>query len=165
MFLPLPAWLPTLSTASSQLSMRAQRSSHLVTIPWLWLNCLMNTVSAPSAVSINLLQLLVRTRSITATKCISKCAQSPTPSGSPDSLDYSQQACTIMTFKCIFPNSFDYILQVSAIIPSMGTSPYSLNYRLQLHLQTHSITASKWISNLAQSWSPSLSVRSPNQGL
>jgi len=60
----------------------------------------------------------------TASKYSSNLARSWPPSASPNSLDDSLQVRTLMASKCISPNSLDHGLQV--------------------HLQTHSITASKF---------------------
>jgi len=71
----------------SQLSMRAQRWSHLITFPRLWVKYQMERVSAPSTPPIDYLQVLLQSCSIMASKCISKLARSQPPSAYPNSLE------------------------------------------------------------------------------
>jgi len=108
----------------------------------------MNRVAAPGAPSIDRLQVLVQshlilqvylqTRSITASKCISKLAQSQPPSVSPNSLDYSHQVPTITASKCI--SEFTRSWPPSACLSSLDLS-------LQVHISTRTITTSKYIVN------------------
>jgi hypothetical protein len=104
------------------------------------------------------LKVHLLTRSITASKCISKPARSPSqsshndglPSASPNSLDLSLQVYLhthlIMACKCISELARSHT-------PSVSRN--SLDYDFEVH----SITASKYLSKLAQSqpWSVSLS--------
>jgi hypothetical protein len=82
----------------------------------------------------------LQTRLIGASKSISKVTGLRPPSGSPNSLNYALQFCTIMASHCISPNS--------------------LNCGFQVHLQTASIAASKCISKFARSWPRSASPNS-----
>jgi len=101
------------------------------------------------------LQVHLQTRSITASKCISKPARSRPPSASPNSLDHGfqlhLQTRSIAACKCI-----------SKLAPSRLpiASPNSLNHGLQVHLQTRSIAASKCIYKLARSRHRSVSLSS-----
>jgi len=101
------------------------------------------------------LQVHLQSRSIMASKCISRLAllwlaslhDQCLQSGSPNSLDYGLQVRTIMVCRCTCPNSLDHSLQV--------------------HLQTLSITASSCIFKLSRLWSASshdhgLESASPN---
>jgi len=81
--------------------------------------------------------VFLQTRSITASKCISKLARSRLPSVSLDSLDYGLQVRTIMASKCISKLA-------QSRPPSASLS--SLDLSLQVDLQTRSITSSKCIS-------------------
>jgi len=108
----------------------------------------MNRVSSPGAPSIDRLQVLVQSRSITA----SKLARSWPPSGiTPNSLDYGLQVYlqtrSITACKC---NS-----ELARLRP-----PSSHEHGLQVHLQTRSILASKCISEFTRSTSPSASLSS-----
>jgi len=116
----------------------------------------MNGVSAPGAQSIDRLQVLFQSHSITASKCISKLARSQAPSVSPNSLDYGLQVHTITASKCIPEFTWSWP-------PSASLS--SLDLGLQVHLQTRSVTASKCISKLARSQPPSVSPNLLNYGL
>ena len=86
--------------------------------------------------------MYLQTRSITASKCISRLARSRPPSASPNWLDYGLQMHlqirSITASKCI--SKF-------AQSQSPSLSLKSLDYGLQVHLQTCSITASKYIFN------------------
>jgi len=82
------------------------------------------------------LQVLLQSRSITASKCISKLARLRPPSVSPSSLDYGLQVCTITASMCI---------SKLARSQSPSVSLNSHDYGLQVNLQTRSITASKYI--------------------
>ena len=82
------------------------------------------------------LQMYLQTRSITASKCISKLTRSRPPSVSPDSLDYG--------------------LQVHLWVHYLG---------VQVQLQTRSITASKCITELTRPRPPSASPNSLDPGL
>jgi len=99
-----------------------------------------NTVSATNAPSINRLPVLIQSRSITASKCISILARSRPPSASPNSLNHRLQVYlqtrTITASICI--SEFSRSWPPSA-------SPSSLDLGLQVHLSTRSITASKYI--------------------
>jgi len=89
------------------------------------------------------LQVHLQTRSITASKCISKLARLwPTIS-----LEHVLYVRTIMALKCIY--------KVTWLQP-----PSSHNHGLQVHLQTRLITACKCVSKLAQSQPPSTSLMS-----
>jgi hypothetical protein len=112
----------------------------------------------------------LRTRSITATKCISKLARSQPRNVSLTSHDYSLQVGTITASQCIseltrsrLPSSHDHGLQVHLQTCPIAASKYisqstrsrppgaslsSLDQGLPVHLQTHSIMASKCISEL-----------------
>ena len=81
------------------------------------------------------LQVLLQSRSIMASKCISRLHRSQPTSVSPFSLDCSLKVCTIMASKCISANSLDCSLQV--------------------HIHTRLITASKRISKLTPLRHPS----------
>jgi len=76
----------------------------------------------------------LRTRSIAASKCISKLARSRPPSASPNSLDHGLQV----------------YLQTRSITAS-NCIPTLARSRPPVHLRTHSIAASKCISKLARS--------------
>jgi len=102
-------------------------------------------VSALGAPCIDSHQVLIQSRSITASKIISKPTRSQPPSVSPNSRDYGLQVSMIMASKCISPNS--------------------LNHDLEMHLQTRSIMASKIISKPTRSQPPSVSPNSPDYGL
>jgi len=105
----------------------------------------MNRVSSPGALSIDHLQVLVQSRSITA----SKLARSWPPSGiTPNSLDHSLQV--YLRTGSITASKF-----ARAWPPSASLS--SLDLSLQVHIQTCSITASKCISEFTRSTSPSAS--------
>jgi len=82
--------------------------------------------------------MYLQTRSITASKCISKLAQSRPRSVSPDSLDSGLQVRTIMASKCISKLARSWPLSASLS---------SLDLSLQVHLWVHSISVSKSISN------------------
>jgi len=130
----------------------------------------MKRVSAPGAPSIDCLPVLVQTRSITVSKCISKLARSRPPSASPNSLDHGLQVHlqtrSIAASKCISklarlqpPSSHDHGLQVhiSKLARSWppSASPNSLDHGLQVYLRTRSITAFKCITTLARLRPPS----------
>jgi hypothetical protein len=105
----------------------------------------MNCVSAPGAPSIDRLQVLVQSRSITASKCISKLPPSQPRNVSSNllhrGLQMYLQTRTIMASKCISKLG-------RSRPPSI--SPNSLDHDLGVHLQVHSITASKCISKYAR---------------
>jgi hypothetical protein len=150
----------------------------------------MNRVSAPGAPSIDCLSVLVQTRSITASnlarsrppisldpgfqvylqtrsitasKCISKLARSRPPSASPNSLDPGLQ---VYFQTRSISNSLDHCLQVhlqtrsipvskcisklARLLPP-SASTHSLDHGLQVHLQTRSIMASECISEFTRS--------------
>jgi len=89
------------------------------------------------------------TRSITASKCISKLSRLQPP-------QVHLQTCSITISECI-----SKITQSGP--PSV--SPNMLDYRLQVHLQSRSITASMCISEFTQYQSPSAYSNSLNHGL
>jgi hypothetical protein len=93
--------------------------------------------------SIDRLQVLVQSRSITASKCISKLARLRPPISHNHGLQVHLQTRSITDSKCI---------------------SNSLDYGVQVYLQTRSITASKCISKLARSRPPSESPNSLNYG-
>jgi len=66
MLIQFPACVPTRLTVISQLAMRPQTKSYLVTFPHLRINWLMNRGSTPWEPSINRVHALVQSRSITA---------------------------------------------------------------------------------------------------
>jgi len=116
--------------------------------------------------SIDRLQVLVQSRSITASKCICKLARSRPPSAYPNSLDNGLQVHlqtrSITAIKCISrlarlrpASSHHHGLQVhiSKLARSRppSVSSNSLDYRLQVHLQSRSITASEYISEFTRS--------------
>jgi len=106
--------------------------------------------SRPPSLSSNSLDYSLETRSITASKCISKLAQLWPPSAylhtrlitastsaSLISLVYVLQVSTIMPSKCIYR---------LALPRSRIVCPNTLAYHLQLHLDTYSITPWEWVS-------------------
>jgi len=146
MWLPLPSCLHIKLIAISQLSMRVQCASHLVTFPRLGVNYLTNWVSASGAPSIDCPQILLQSPTIRALKCITKLARSQPKSASLRSLHHGCRVnlnvhliTSSKLARTWVPNSLDYSLQVRTIIPS------------QLHLHTGSIMASRFISKLARS--------------
>jgi len=98
--------------------------------------------SRPPSVSPNSLnqglQVHLQTRSITASRCISSLA----PLRSASSHGHGLQV---------------HIFKLARLRPP-SVSPNSLDHCLQVHLQTHSITASKCISNVARLRPRSLSL-------
>jgi len=102
------------------------------------------------------LQVHLKSRLITASKCISKLSWSPPPSVSPNSLDYGLQVRTSMASKCI---------SILARSGPPSASSISLDHGLQVHLQTRSITASKCISEFTRSRPLSASLSSLNPSL
>ena len=97
----------------------------------------------------------VQTCSITASKCITKLARLRPPSASQNSLNhrlqvYLQSCC--ITASMSIPN------------PAPLWHPCSHNHGLQVHLHIHSIVASKCISIVTRSRSPSASPNLLNQG-
>jgi len=101
----------------------------------------MNKVLAPSMPATDLQQVVFLSCSIMASMCISKLARAQPPSLSPHLLDHSLEVCTLMACKRISPSA----------------SLSSLDLGLQVHLQTHSIMASKFISKLPLLWPPNVS--------
>jgi hypothetical protein len=108
----------------------------------------MNRVSSPGAPSIDRLQVLVQSRSITASKCISELARLRPPSSHEHGLQVHLQTRSITASKCI--SEFTRSTSPSASLSSLDLS-------LQVHIQTRSITASKCISEFTRSTSPSAS--------
>jgi len=106
---------------------------------------------SPGTPSIDRLQALIQSHSITDSKCISKLAWSRPPSESPDWLDYGLQVRTIMASNCISKH---------ARSPPPSASPNLLDHNLRVHLQVHPKTASKCISKYARLPSPSASPNS-----
>jgi len=105
----------------------------------------MNRFTAPGAPSIESHHVLVQSRTITASKCISKLAWSRPPSVSPNSLVYGLEVRKIIASKCI------------SKLPRLRPP--------RAFPQTRSITASKCISNLSWSWFWSTSLNWLDQGL
>jgi len=91
------------------------------------------------------LQVYLHTRSITASKCISKLARSRPPSASPNSLDHGPQV----------------YLQTRSIT----ACKFARSWPPSAYLHTRSITASKCISKLARLPPPSASPKSLDHGL
>jgi len=91
------------------------------------------------------LEVLLQTHSITASKCITNLARSRRPSASPNSLDYGLKV----------------YLQTRSITACM----FTWSRPPSAYLQTHSIMASKCISNLAEPWPPAVSPNSLDYGL
>ena len=80
----------------------------------------------------------LQTGSITASKSISEFTQSRLPGVSPNSLDHGLKVRTLMASQ---------VARLRSRIASLS----SLNLRLQVHVQTRSMTASKYISKFTQS--------------
>ena len=106
------------------------------------------------------LQVHLQTRSLTSSECMSKLPRSWPPSASSE--------FTISGPPSASPNSLDHGLQVylqTRLITACKfatswppcASPNSLHPGLQVHLWVHSISVSRCISKLAQSWPPSAS--------
>jgi len=97
---------------------------------------------------------------MSASKCISKLAQSRPPSASlilhNHSLQVHLHTCTITAAKCI--SKLAQSRQPSA-------SPNSHDHGLKVHLHTRSISASKCISKLARSQPPSVSPNLLDYGI
>ena len=104
---------------------------------------------SPGAASIDPLQVLVHTRSITASKCISKLARSHPPSASPNSLDPGLQL-----HLCVHSIPFSKYISKLAQSRPPSVSPNMLDYCLQVHLQSCSITASEYITEFTRSSFP-----------
>jgi len=98
----------------------------------------------------------LQTRSITASKCISRLARLWPASVSPNLLNYTLQVRMSMASKCISKLARSWP-------PSASLS--SLNLSIQVHIQTRSITAFKCISEFTRSTSPSASLSSLNLSL
>ena len=182
-------WLPTQSPLIRQLSMSIQRKCQLVAFPQLQVNKLNNRVSASGTPSSGHLPVLIQSRSITATKCITKVARSQPLSVSPNPLNHSLQVHlqthSITASKCMFrlprlrpsslhDNGLKVHLQTRSIMASMCISPNSLHHSLQVrmimastswYLQTRLNTASRCIFNLAPLWPPSASPNSLDHDL
>jgi hypothetical protein len=116
----------------------------------------MNRVSAPGMPSIDRLEPVVRSRSITASKCISKLAWSLPPSESPNPHDHGLlvylETRLIMACK-------------AAPLWPPSAFPISLDYNLRVHFQLYSFTASRCICKRAQSHPPSEPPYSSDCGL
>jgi len=173
---------PYRSTTTSQFSIRASKVKtpcHISPVAsWL------TDELSPGAPSIDRLQLLVQSRSITTSKCIFKLARSRPPSAFPNSLDHGLQVylqtSSIMASKCISKLARSrppqVHLQIRSITISQCISKFtrsrppsvslnSLDHGLGVYLWVHSTSASKCISKLAQSRPPSASLSSLNLGL
>jgi len=126
--------------------------------PPFWTYCLQidRLLSTPPIPLGHGLQVHPQTRSIMASKCISKLARSQASSASPKLLDHGFQTRSITASKCISNNARSW---------PPSASPNSLDHSLQVHPQTRSIAASKWISKLARSRPPSASPKSLDYGL
>jgi len=107
----------------------------------------MNRVIAPGASPFNLLQVLLQSRSIMASKCISKLPRSWHPSLHDHGIEMHHKTRSITASK-------------SARSWSGNASPIILDYGLQVHLWVHSISASKCISKLTRLWPASESLSS-----
>jgi len=176
---------PYRSTANSQSSIWASKVKSPCQIPTV-ARYLTDELSR-GAPSIDHLQALVQSCSITGSKITPYLAQSRLPSTRPTSLNHGLQVylqtCSIKASqgisslvrsrpRSVSPDSLDYSLQVCTImafkcIPILAksrpssASPNSLDRGLQVYLQTRSITACKF----AQSWPPSASPNSLDYGL
>ena len=113
------------------------------------------------------LHVLLQSRSITDSKCISKLARLQPPSVSPTSHDSGLHVRMITASKCISNltpsqpprvslNSHDYGLQVRTITAYKCISKLARLRPPSAYLQTRSITASKF----ARAWPPSASPNS-----
>jgi len=126
----------------------------------------MNRVPAPGAPSIDRLQVLVQSRSITASKCISRLARLRAPRSHDHCLQVHISKLARSRPPSVSPNSLDYGLQVHLQTRSItiseciskftrsrppSVSPNTLDYRLQVHLQIRSITALEYISEFTRS--------------
>jgi hypothetical protein len=98
------------------------------------------------------LQVHLQTRSITASKCISKLARLRPPSSHDHGLQVHLQTRSISASKCIS--------KLARLRP-----PSSHDHGLQMHLQTRSVTASKCMSKLARSRPRSASISSLDHGV
>jgi len=127
---PLPVFLPIRTIPCSQVSMRAQRYSHIVTFPWWRVDSLRTRVSASEAPCIDCLPVVVPTGMITASKCISNLLWSWYPISRGHHLQVYIETHPIMGFK------------------STWSRPPCA------YLQTSWIWASKCISTLARFWPP-----------
>jgi len=138
---------PFQSTATSQFSIRASKVKSPCHIPTVasWLT----DELGPGVPSIACLQVLVQSRWMTASKCISKLAWSWPQRACPNSPDHGLQVSLIMASKCISKLAWSW--------PACA-SLTSFDLSLQLNLQTRSITASKCIAEFTRSPSPSASA-------
>jgi hypothetical protein len=109
----------------------------------------MNRVSSPSVPSIDHLQVLVQSRSITASNSIPELTRSPFPSVCPKWLHSGLLVCIIMISKCISKiawsrpaSEFEDALQ--------SASTNSLNYNLRVQFLVHSIRASTFTSKYTE---------------
>jgi len=149
-FLPSEIWttgrFPWPIAINSVLSVRSQRQSHLVTLPWVRVNQLMKWVSAPGMPSINPLHVLVQSGPVTAFKWIFKLARSQLWSASVSSLNLGLQTGSTMVYKLarLWPRSSH-----DPGLPSASQIAHNPS------LQVHMIMGSKWIFKLALSWLPS----------
>jgi hypothetical protein len=101
----------------------------------------------------HVLYMYFKTRSITAIKYTLSW---------PSSVYF--QICSIMTCKCITilawlwpPSSHDYHLQMDHLTPWILCSKFALSSSPSVYLQTYTISASKYISKLAQIQAPRVS--------
>jgi len=86
----------------------------------------------------------------------SNLAQSWPPSASPTSLDHTLQVCTLMASKGISRNSLDHCLQVNLHTSTIPAFMFALSWPSSAHLQSHMITAEKFICSRPPSASPNL---------
>jgi len=159
-FLPLPASLSSPSRPCCTL---------FYTFPQLWVNKWMESQLAsrlppelpppdwppPSTPPISLghgLQVHLDTRSITASKCISKLGRFRPPNSLNHDLEVHLQTPSITASKCIS--------NYARLRP-----PSAQDHGLQMYIQSRSITASKCIFKLARSQPPSVSLNSHDDGL
>ena len=132
------------------------------------------TQSCPSSLSPNSLdhgpQAHLHSRSIMASKFISRLPRLRPASFHDQSLEVHLHIRSITASKCISPNFLHHGLQVHlqtySIMASRcisrvaGLRPAtSHNHVPQLHLQTRSITISEWIPKFSPSWPPSVSPK------
>jgi len=151
----LPACLPTRSTPTSWLSLKAQKYSHLITFAQLGIDSLMNRVSAPGTPSIDWLQDLLKsplqhglhvhlqTRKITSSEWISVFTQSWHPTLSLNSPGCDLHVLTMMVYRSASPNSLNHGFAMHLNVHSIMSS--------KVNLETHFITASECISDFTHS--------------
>jgi len=128
----------------------------------------MNGVSTLGVPSVDCLQVLFQSCSIT----VSKCARSSLTSSSLNSLNNCVQTCSITASKWISnlarlwpPCSHDHGLQVHISKLTWLWPPSASSSSLDYSFQDRTIMASKCIYNLTASWSQSASLGSLDSGL